>query len=244
MLPAGFQGITMSATYFGNPAILRRSDQLFFLSMALIIVATDALGFSIAFRKTNIADELHSPWVRVHVFFFTSWIFLFLAQATLIASHRTDLHRKLGIAGVVNCGLMILITVIGAVSVFVNSPPRPALDHFMLGVVVHVDAIDFAILAVSGILFRNRDSEIHKRLMFLATIVVAARFPFIGGLFKTKWPHYIDQDAFLVIGVLYDLITRRRVNPAYIWGGMIVALVPPIVEYFFRTLVPHLVAVQ
>ena len=175
---------------------------------------------------------------------FTSWIFLFLAQATLVASQRTDLHRKLGIAGAANCGLMILITVIGAVSTFVNSPPRPALDHFMLGVVVHVDAIDFAILAIAGILFRNRDSEIHKRLMFLATVVVAARFPFIGGLFKTKWPHYIDQDAFVVIGVLYDLITRRRVNRAYIWGGMIVVLVPPIVEYFFRTLVPHLVAVQ
>jgi uncharacterized membrane protein YozB (DUF420 family) len=234
----------MSATYFDDPATLRRTDHLFFVSMAIIIVAMDTLGFSIAFRKTDIAGELHSTWVRVHVVLFTSWIFLFLVQATLVASRRTDLHRKLGIAGTADCGLMIMITVIGAVSVFVNSPPRPVLDHFMLGVVVHVDAIDFAILAIAGILFRNRDSEIHKRLMFLATVVVAARFPFLGSLFRTKWPHYFDQDAFLAIGVLYDLITRRHVNKAYIWGGLIVALVPPTVDHLFRTLVPHLVAAQ
>jgi dolichol kinase len=114
----------------------------------------------------------------------------------------------------------------------------------MLHVVVHVDAIDFAILAIAGILFRNRDSEIHKRLMFLATIVVAARFPFLGSLFKTKWHHYIDQDAFFMIGVLYDLITRGRVNKAYIWGGLIFVLMPPAADYSFRILVPHLMAVQ
>ena len=166
--------------YFDDPVARGRADRIFFVGMALVIVAMDALGFSIAFLKTNIAEELHSTWVKVHVFLFTSWIFLFLAQTTLVASHRTDLHRKLGIAGAADCGLMILITVIGAISAFVNSPPRPAFDHFMLHVVVHVDAIDFAILAIAGILFRNRDSEIHKRLMFLATVVVAARFPFLG----------------------------------------------------------------
>jgi hypothetical protein len=212
--------------------------------MALVIVAMDALGFSIAFLKTNIAQELHSNWVKVHVFLFTSWIFLFLAQTALVASHRADLHRKLGMAGAADCGLMLLITLGGAISAFVNSPPRPPLDHFMLHVVVHVDAIDFGILAIAGILFRNRDSEIHKRLMFLATVVVAARFPFLGSFFKTGWHHYIDQDVFLVIGVLYDLITRGRANKAYFWGGLIFVLMPPAADYSFRTLVPHLMAVQ
>ena len=230
--------------FFDDPVIRGRTDRLFFVGMALAMVAMDALGFSIAFRKTNIAQELNSTWVKVHVFLFTSWIFLFLAQTTLVASHRTDLHRKLGVAGAADCGLMILITVGGAISAFVHSPPRPAFDHFMLHVVVHVDAIDFAILAIAGILFRNRDSEIHKRLMFLATVVVAARFPFLGSFFKTKWHHYIDQDAFFMTGVLYDLITRGRVNKAYIWGGLIFVLMPPLADYSFRTLVPHLMAVQ
>ena len=40
----------------------------------------DALGLRLAFLKTNIAKELHSTRVKVHVFLFRSWIFLFLAR--------------------------------------------------------------------------------------------------------------------------------------------------------------------
>ncbi|HTB04935.1 MAG TPA: hypothetical protein VK804_31065 [Bradyrhizobium sp.] len=229
---------------FDDPIIRRRTDHVFFVGMALTIVAMDVLGFTISFLKTNIASELQSDWVKAHAIVFTAWIPLFLIQTTLVASNRTDLHRKVGIAGVIDCGLIILITIGGAISAFVHSPPRPPLDHFMLHVVVHVDAIDFAILAVAGILFRNRDSEVHKRLMFLATVVLAARFPFLGGLFKTGWNHFIDQDAFFVIGVFYDLITRGRINKAYIWGGLVFVLVPPLAHYSFNTLVPHLVVTR
>jgi hypothetical protein len=230
--------------FLEDPKVRASLDRLFFFGMAIVFVIMDAVGFYIAFKKTNIAQELHSTWVKVHVVFFTAWIFIFLAQTALVTSRRVDLHRKFGIAGIVDCGLMIAITVGGAISAFVGSPPRPVLDHFMLHVVVHVDAIDFAILAISGILYRNRNSETHKRLMFLATAVVAARFPFIGSFFKTGWHHYVDQDLFFVAGVLYDLITRGRVNKAYVWGGLLFVLVPPIVDYSFRTLVPHLMAVQ
>ena len=111
----------------------------------------------------------------------------------------------------------------------------PALQVILAGLVL---------LAIAGILYRNKDPEIHKRLMFMATVVVAARFPFIGRLFGTGWHHYVDQDAFLLVGVLYDLITRGRVNKAYIWGGLIFVLMPPAADLSFRYLVPHLMAVQ
>src|SRR5260370_34884877 len=130
MLSANSMG-QMPMKFFDDPVIRGRTDRIFFFVMALVIVAMDALGFSNAFLKTNIAQELHSTWVKVHVFLFTSWIFLFLAQTTLVASHRTDLHRKLGIAGAADCELMIWVTVIGAISTFVNSAPRPACDHYM-----------------------------------------------------------------------------------------------------------------
>ena len=101
----------MPMKFFDDPVIRARADRTFFVGMALAMVAMDGLGFGIAFRKTNIAQELNSTWVKVHVFLFTAWIFLFLAQAALIAARRTDLHRKLGIVGAADCGLMILITV-------------------------------------------------------------------------------------------------------------------------------------
>ena len=33
--------------------------------------------------------------------------------------------------------------------------------------------------------------------------------------------------VFLVAGIIYDLVSRRRVHPAYVWGGtLLVASVP------------------
>ena len=46
--------------------------------MALVIILIDAVGFSFHFLKTEMAKELYSDWVKVHVFFFTSWIIVFL----------------------------------------------------------------------------------------------------------------------------------------------------------------------
>jgi hypothetical protein len=227
---------------FAEPTIRWRADRAFFVSMALAFVAVDAVGFTISFLKTNIAEELHSAWVKVHVFLFTSWILLFLAQTTLIASQRTDLHRRLGVAGAALAASMIGITVISGVSGFLNSPPRPALDYFMLYFVVHVDAVDFAILAIAGIMFRHRDPDIHKRLMFLATVTIAIRFPFLSRLLKAEVPHYIDQDLFVLAGILYDLTSRRKVNVAYLWGGLVILILPPLAEKLFIALVPHLVA--
>jgi hypothetical protein len=227
-----------------EPTVRWRTDRSFFVGMALAIVMVDAVGFTIAFLKTNIAEELHSTWVKVHVILFTSWILLFFAQTLLVASQKTDLHRRLGIAGIGVAAGMIVITVISGISTFLNSTPRSALEHFMLEFVVHVDMIDFAILAIAGIIFRRRDLEIHKRLMFMATVVVGIRFPMLERMLKIHIPHYIDQDLFVLAGIVYDLITRRKVNPAYIWGGLLILILPPLAEQSFKLLVPHLVAIQ
>jgi hypothetical protein len=229
---------------FAEPTIRWRTDRSFFVGMALAIVMVDAVGFTLAFLKTNIAEELHSTWVKVHVILFTSWIILFFAQTLLVASQRTDLHRRLGMAAIGVAAGMIGITAISGISTFLNSPPRSALEHFMLEFVVHVDMIDFTILAIAGIMFRRRDVEIHKRLMFMATVTVAIRFPMLGRALKTDIPHFIDQDLFVLAGIAYDLISRRKVNPAYIWGGLVILIMPPLADKSFKLLVPHLVNLQ
>jgi hypothetical protein len=58
--------------------------------------------------------------------------------------------------------------------------------------------------------------------MLLATINLLdapiARWP--GATAET--PVYVLVDLFIVAGILYDLATRRRVDPAYVWGGAVV----------------------
>jgi hypothetical protein len=103
--------------------------------------------------------------------------------------------------------------------------------------VPHVDIILFAILVTAALLFRGQP-ETHKRLMLLATVAlldaVADRLPVIwrGG----RQAHFLVQDMFVAAGMVYDLLSRGRVNPAYIWGGLLILICPPgavlVYEYF------------
>lgn len=226
-----------------DPAVRWRADRAFFVGMAAAILITDLVGFRFGFLPPHLIEELRSPWVKAHVFAFASWILLFFAQTVLVASRRTDLHRALGIGGIYLAGLMIVLTIMSAVGGVWNSPPRPVIEYVMLYGVTHVDAIDFAILAIAGIRMRARDSDAHKRLMFMATVAVGVRFPYFGRVLGIDLPHYLDQDLFVLTGVVYDIVSRGRVHAAYLWGGAVIFILPPAAEWLFRTMVPHLVAV-
>jgi uncharacterized membrane protein len=49
--------------------------------------------------------------------------------------------------------------------------------------------------------------------------------------------------AFLLAGPVYDLLTRRRVHPAYLWGGLLaLATIPPVVAQLSATAAWHSIA--
>ena len=89
----------------------RRSwDRLFFPGMALLILGTVFLGFA---KTYFLAGVFHAPlksWIlHVHGAVFSSWILLLIAQTSLIAADRVDLHRRLGLAGFSLACLMIVV---------------------------------------------------------------------------------------------------------------------------------------
>ena len=77
----------------------------------------------------------------------------------------------------------------------------------------------FAILAGVGLYFRGR-SDVHKRLMLLASVVAVEagliRLPldFFAGLVSAD----VVSDVFLLIFVTLDSIRHRRLHPAFLWG--------------------------
>jgi hypothetical protein len=221
------------------------TDHVFFVSMAVVIAAMVLIGFTSSFLRTDLARQLQSIWVQGHAIAFSCWILLFLTQTALVASHRTDLHRRLGIVGAILAGLMIMLALISAIGGFSKSPPRPVIDHVMLYVVVHVDMFIFTIFVTAGLLLRHRP-ETHKRLMFLATIslldAVAERLPGIAHI--SPQAHYAIVDLFVVCGIAYDLISNRRVNPAYFWGALAIFVLPPASRVIFEMTVPHLVGIS
>jgi uncharacterized membrane protein YozB (DUF420 family) len=212
-------------------AASRQSGRKFYIGMAIAIAITVFIGFAPTFY---LKPFLGSPPLRllviVHGFVFTAWIAVFVAQATLVAKGRTDLHRRVGIAGAVIAAALIVVGLMTAISAAARgvAPPGapPALSFFAIPFFA---IVLFTILAGTGLYLRG-NSEAHKRLMLLATIAIfgaaVARlplpFPPIPPVF------FAISDMFILAGVIYDVRTRGRVHPAYVWGGLLILVSQPL----------------
>ena len=224
-----------------NPSLRWKVDRAFFLFMGLMILAENVLGFARAFQKTNQAQELHSNWVKIHALAFAGWLLLFILQASLIASRRLDIHRRVGIFGIALATLMVGLTTGSGIGSYLSHPQQTAIEHIMIDVSVHVAMFIFVGFVIAGILLRHRP-EYHKRLMLLATMAVGLRWPpyILHLLFGVTWPAFFEQIGYVLFAILFESVVYRRVNPVFIWGLAVYAIVPAGVEWLFETMVPHL----
>jgi uncharacterized membrane protein (DUF485 family) len=84
--------------------VSRRSR--FFLVMAVVLFLPVLVGFgpTFFFRPWSGAkDSLGGPFpvhLIIHGSVLSAWFLLFIAQTALVAAHRVDLHRRLGVIGV------------------------------------------------------------------------------------------------------------------------------------------------
>ena len=94
----------------------RRREHLFYTGMAIAVVGTVFAGFAPTFylRPFSGAPPL-MPLLQLHGLVFTSWMMLLLTQTSLVAANRTDVHRRLGIAGAVIAVLMVLVGTMTAI---------------------------------------------------------------------------------------------------------------------------------
>jgi hypothetical protein len=72
-------------------------------------------GLLVGFAKTFfLRSQFNVPpmpsYLYVHGLVLTTWFVLVLAQTCLVAAHRTDLHRRLGLAAVADAVLIIPIS--------------------------------------------------------------------------------------------------------------------------------------
>jgi hypothetical protein len=138
------------------------------------------------------------------------------------------LHRRLGWVGTGVAAAMVVLAS-GAILLALWSDHLP--DFYPPGLFVTRGFIGIALfsgLVIAAILLR-RQPQWHKRLMLCATIVVmgpglerALPVPMMG----PSW-YYIVDGLILVLaaaGPVVDVLTRRRIHPAYLWGvGAILA---------------------
>ena len=210
----------------------RRRSRRFYVGMAIAITVTVFAGFSRSyFLKAYYGTPELSLLLHVHGLVFTAWVLFFLAQTTLVAAGRTDIHRRMGVAGAV---LAVLLLIVGTATAIVRvkggSAPIPGVPPLAFLAIPFFDMVVFAILVGAGLYFRRR-SETHKRLMTLGTIALMsapiARLPL--DILKAGPPAFFGlTDLFIVAMLVYDLAVRRRVHPATIWGGLLILASQPL----------------
>ena len=201
------------------------SERRFYSIMAASMLAVSFIGFAPTYYLSNLTGAPSLDFiVHIHGIIFSAWMLLFLMQTVLVASGRRDIHQKMGIVGAALACCVVVLGVVVAIDSARSGhgPPdrnQPAFLIYPLTLMVI-----FAVFTALAIINRSR-SEVHKRLMLLATIALTtpalARigrmldFPFkppaIGGI--------ILADIFLIALVIFDLKKFGRIHNVTLWAG-------------------------
>ena len=212
---------------------VRRRDRFFYTGMAVLAAAIVFAGFARTYYlKAHFATPPLRPLVHFHGILFTSWIVLFLSQASLVAAKRTDIHRRLGLAGGVLAVLMVCVGSLTAISAARRGFAPPGAPPPLVFLVIPLfDMLVFAVLIAAAFLYR-RQPDTHKRLMLVATIALLdaaiGRLPFAFILKNGPLAFFGLADLILLACIFYDIVTRRRLHPAYLWGGILLIVSQPL----------------
>ncbi|MET0256596.1 MAG: hypothetical protein ABWZ85_02810 [Luteibacter sp.] len=215
----------MNTVVSGRPAA-RVVRPPFYLVMSVAMAAVIVAGFS-----RTVPDDLRANpglplLLHVHGAVFTLWLVLFVAQPALAVRGSLRLHRRLGWVGAGLAAAMVVMALAATWYAirfhFVPAffPPTIFLVMNTIGIAV------FAGLVFAGVRLRKQ-AEWHKRLMLCATLSIMG--PGLGRLlpmesFGRAAPMVMFGAimAFCLVGPVYDIIVRRRVHPAYIWGVAVI----------------------
>ena len=202
---------------------VRYRRPLFYSGMSLVMAGIAFAGFYRTFYLSHwLNGPALSPLRMVHGVAFSAWILLFMAQTALVAAGRTDLHRRLGVAGVVLAAGMVVLGTVLAIRNAREGHAPPGIAPLVFLLIPLFDMVVFAPLVGAAVWYRRR-SETHKRLMLLATVsLLAAPVARIPTALAAAGPlfYFGVVDLLILTGVLYDFVTRRKVHPVYVWGGL------------------------
>jgi hypothetical protein len=174
------------------------------------------------------------PVLHVHAALMATWIALLLTQTGLIASDNRALHQRLGVAAIV---LMPAMVITGFVLVPANFNIVWSLDPAVIPAEVLAMrkefisnislaqiriGILFPIFVGMALYFRKKDSQTHKRLMILATVLpLPAAIDRIGWLPNTMPTSPIAPDLYILLLIAplftYDLLRQKGIPKAYFY---------------------------
>ena len=214
-----------------------RHDRLFYGGMAVVMALTVFAGFAPTYfaplaSGRPVATFSGGPAtgiVHAHAALFTAWVLLFIVQTSLVASRRVAVHRRLGIAGALVAAAMIVAGARIAVASAARGAAPPGVDPLAFLAIPLFDMLMFATFVTAALVMR-KNAQAHKRLMLLAyiSIIVAAVARLPGVLPLGPLVFFGLAFLFVLVGVVYDLLSRGRVHAVYLWGGTLLVASGPL----------------
>ena len=208
----------------------RKFDRRFYLGASLVALGLVFWGFAHTYYlKLIFGAPVLSTRLHIHGAVMSSWLVLFVAQACLISARRTDLHRRLGIVGIL---VAIGVILVGSTTTF-NAAAREVGLHSAEAdarvAVLGLELVQMALFAglVAAAIGMRRRPDFHKRLMLLATACMMpsafSRIPINLTFMVSNFVSILILfNVFVVLCALIDTVRNRRLHPAFGWGGAIV----------------------
>ena len=213
-----------------HPRVASPLDRLFFPLVVLTAVASVAAGFAPTYY---LGFWFHAPplttTVHIHALAFTAWLVLLLSQTLLIRARKHRWHRTMGKAAVV---VVVVMVVTGYMVIFGKPRPTAFMRAFIFTPMLSL--VLFPVVFAAAIHCR-RDAATHKRLMLLATILIArAGFTRLLHMVGLDTSHYRGDAAtylFLLLPLfVFDLARLGKLHPATAWGSLVLLVRHPLQE--------------
>ncbi len=209
-----------------------RFDRRLYLGASLVFLALVFWTFArTLYLRPFFGTPPLSALLRIHGAVMTGWVVLLVAQTSLIAAHRVQWHRQLGLFGAVWAALVVMF---GSVTTL-HAAAREVRGHTDFAAaqvtITSLDLLQMLFFAgfVTTAIWQRRRPDYHKRLMLLTIACMLpdalARLPVS---FMTQATEaelnlriMVGLDAFLLICVGVDTIWHRRLHPAFAWGALL-----------------------
>jgi hypothetical protein len=220
------------------------SEHWFYVRMAYACAAIAVLGFTPTYWAPAAAGRFPGPaLLHFHGWLSTAWMLLFILQARAAAAYRFDQHRALGLAGISVATAVFLTGFMVAVHAMNRGAAAGLGSEAQAFAIVPISIIFMFAGAVGTALATVRRSDVHMRLMLVATItmlppaiarvlllLVAGRsgvnpseggFPTVGFALVPS----IASDLLLAAAMIHDWRMRGRPHPVYVIAAAVMLVV-------------------
>jgi len=210
-------------------------DRWFYIGIGSFILALCVVGFA-----PPMIDQSHravplplTPTVTVHGLSAVGFLILFIVQSWLVATRRTQIHRQLGVLTALFAAIFVgtgWSTVLegtrrGFDLANVLTPRGTVVPpEVQVGALFNFFA--FGVLVAVAIACRRRP-EAHKRWMVLALTGVVSITPLLhisshNEVLRAHGNEFVLLSwlAILCVQPIYDRLTRGRIHPVSLWGGV------------------------